>query len=122
MLRKASSSHDNQDDKGKKMEQDSSNTDSFEDAMNDPPSTHFDIFDVLSETSSQSNDTVDASDQTTSMNSEEMETTPDEEATSDGETVEAENSSPQDPSDNSSTKIAKSNVSFFLEGFTGFTL
>ena len=108
MLRKPSIRRDNQDNKGKEMEHNSSNIDSFEDAMDDPPSTHFDIFDVLSEASSQSNDTVDASNQTATMTSEYMETTPDEEATSDEETVEAENSSAQDLSDNSNPKIAKS--------------
>lgn len=108
-LRKPSISNDNQDDKGKKVGHNSSDTDSFEDATDDTPSTHFDIFDVLSEASSQSNDTVDASNQTTAMYNEETETNPDEEATPDEETVEAENLSPhQDQSANSSTKTAKS--------------
>ena len=109
-LRKPSISHDNQVDKGKKMEQNSSNTDSSDDPMDDTPSTHFDIFDVLSDASSQSNDTADAPiNQTAAMNSEETERNPDEDATSDEEDAEAENSSPhEDPIDNSSSKIAKS--------------
>ena len=78
--------------------------------MDDGPSTHFDIFDVLSEGNNQSNDTVDAPiNQTTAMYSEETETNPDEEPTPDEETVETHNSSPhQDPSDSSSSKIEKS--------------
>ena len=108
-LRKPSIKNDNQDNKGKKMDN-SSDTDSSEDAMDDTPSTHFDIFDVLSEANSKSNDTVDApANQTAAMNSEETETNPDEEATSDEENAESENSSPHEqPSDNSSSKIAKS--------------
>ena len=109
-LRKPSISHDNQVDKGKKMEQNSSNTDSSDDPMDDTPSTHFDIFDVLSDANSQSNDTADAPiNQTAAMNSEETERNPDEDATSDEEDAEAENSSShEDPIDNSSSKIAKS--------------
>ena len=109
-LRKPSIGHDNQDNKGKKMLHNSSDTDSSEDAMDDTPSTHFDIFDVLTETNSQSNDTVDVpANQTAAMNSEETETNPDEEATSDEENAQSENSSPHEqPSDNSSSKIAKS--------------
>lgn len=93
------------------MEHNSTETDSFEGAMDDTPSTHFDILDVLSEANSQSNGTVDAPvNQTTSMYSEETETNPDEEASGpDEETVEADNSSLQeDPKDNSSSKTAKS--------------
>ena len=109
-LRKPSISHDNQDNKGKKMQHNSSDTDSSEDAMDDTPSTHLDIFDVLTDANSQSNDTVDApANQTVAMNSEETETNPDEEATSAEENAESENSSPHEqPSDNSSSKIAKS--------------
>ena len=109
-LRKPSIRHDNQDAKGQKMGNNSSNNDSFEDAMDDTPSTHFDIFDVLSAANSQSNDTVDPPiNQTAVMNSEDTETNPDEEATSDEENAEAENSSPpEDPRDNSSAKLAKS--------------
>ena len=101
---------DNQDNKGKKMQHNSSDTDSSEDAMDDTPSTHLDIFDVLTDANSQSNDTVDApANQTVAMNSEETETNPDEEATSAEENAESENSSPHEqPSDNSSSKIAKS--------------
>lgn len=106
------------------MEHNSTETDSFEGAMDDTPSTHFDILDVLSEANSQSNGTVDAPvNQTTSMYSEETETNPDEEASGpDEETVEADNSSLQeDPKDNSSSKTAKSKKKkknlLFLEGF-----
>ena len=93
------------------MEHNSSETDSFEGAMDDTSSTHFDILDVLSEANSQSNGTVDAPvNQTTAMYSEETETNPDEEASGpDEEAVEADNSSLQeDPKDNSSSKTAKS--------------
>ena len=115
-LRKPSIKNDNQVNKGKKMDN-SSDTDSSEDTMDDTPSTHFDIFDVLSEENTQSNDTVDApANQTAAMNSEQTETNPDEEATSDEENAESENSSPHEqPSDNSSSKIAKSKYFFFLK-------
>ena len=124
-VRKPLINHDNQDNKGKKMEQNSSDTDSSDDAMDDTPSTHFDIFDVLSEAAnSHSNDTVDAPvNQTASMNSEETETNPDAEVTSDEENAEPENSSPhEENSDNSSSKIAKSKYLFFLKGCIGYIL
>jgi len=115
-IRKPSISNDNQDKKGKKMDNNSSETDSFEGAMDDTPSTHFDILDVLSEANSQSNDTVDAPvNQTNAMYSEETETNPDEEASGpDEEAVEADNTSLQeDTKDNSSSRTAKS----IKEGF-----
>ena len=120
-LRKPSISHDNQDDKGQKVGNNSSDTDSFEDAMDDMPSSHFDIFDVLSEANSQSNDTVDQPiNQPAVMNSEETGTNPDEEANSDEENAQVENPSPpEDPRDNRSAKLAKSKELFLLEGFMG---
>lgn len=93
------------------MENNSSETDSFEGAMDDTPSTHFDILDVLSEANSQSNDTVDAPvNQTNAMYSEETETNPDEEASGpDEEAVEADNTSlKEDTKDNSSSRTGKS--------------
>ena len=111
-LHKPSISHDNQDDKGQKVGNNSSDTDSFEDAMDDTPSSHFDIFDVLSEANSQSNDTVDPPiNQTVVMNSEDTGANPDEGANSDEENAQAKNPSPpEDPRDNSSAKLAKSRV------------
>lgn len=117
MLRKPAISNDTEDNKGTKMEDKSSDADSFEDAMNDPPSTHFDIFDILSDQSGQTNDTVGASNQTSEMSNEETETTFEDGAAADEKTSEDEKStsSTQDSSDNSSSTIAKSNLPFFLK-------
>lgn len=94
------------------MEDNPPNADSFEDAMNDTPSHHFDIFDLLSDASGQANSTVGVSNQTTEMNSEEPETTPEEGAAVEEETT-------RNSSDNSSLTIAKSNLLFFIKGFDG---
>ncbi|XP_078372561.1 collagen alpha-1(XII) chain-like isoform X4 [Oculina patagonica] len=113
MPRKLATSHDAEENKGMEMEDSPPNADSFEDAMNDAPSHHFDIFDLLSNASGQANGTVGVSNQTTDMNSEEPETTPEEGAGVEEETVDAEEStsSTQNSSDNNSSMIAKKNTS-----------
>lgn len=108
--------------KGKKLTHNSSNDDSFEDAMNDTPSTHLDIFDLLSESSDQDNTTVDSPKDMAGMKSEEEpETAPEKGAATEEETSEAEKptSSAQSSSDNTSTTIAKSNLTFFIDGLGG---
>ena len=113
MLRKPAMSHDPEDIKVTQMEDNTANDDSFEDAMNDPPSTHVDIFDLLSEASGQVNGTVSASNQTVDINSEETGNTPEEGKGAEDGTGDISASSSPDSGDKSSPTIAKSNLPFF---------